>query len=646
MDNIIPAFASGVQNLIDDEIIRPDAAQDELNWLTQDGRIKLMYGRIPVGDENLTPDDLGPTTGLWKGVDAFGNSVFFRKAGPAIQYLDVDSDTWTEIIDGLDPDIDYSFQNYSSLAGAFVIISGENHLFKINLGNVEAYKDMYDAAINDAGDILIDKGRMFMWNCRNAAKTTLKLSHIDPQDSRVYTQVTGESIGSSGMTTYSGTLSAISGTRNSFGLVFYGTVAAGSETFTDNGDGTLTSDRGGTGTIEYLTGSYSITFSDVTTGAVTTDYLWEDSNTNGITDFTYSTPDRDPSEGAIVPQTEGGDPILKVEIGQDGNYYSGKKQSFYRLIISADDTTIDNNVYRRDIGLASKHASVSTSKGIIFVNTANPDKPELTILQRNAVGDNIEPVNLFPQFKFSKFDYSDAFLSTAERYIVLSCKTPSNEVNNRILMLDTLQNSVDISGYNARQFMKDQGNLFVADPITHNVYKIFNGFDDNGLSLNNYWISRGDKYVNLKNSSTTNIGERLKKFRRLRIQGLIGIDQNVEVYVDFDNAGFQLAGTISGQGGYVDYANAQEIGDNMIGDVQIGGDDPAVAYPYFWEMKVKCPKFRKRTIKFVAKNIGYFDVQMMTDWDLLFFEARIPKRFRQKQHVSLTGETDQDNFSN
>jgi hypothetical protein len=77
----------------------------------------------------------------------------------------------------------------------------------------------------------------------------------------------GEVVGPLGSQTYTGLLAhknVVPGT-----LVI--TEAAG-EVFTDNGDGTLTGSAGGTGTIDYDTGAYSVTFNAVTVGAVTADY--------------------------------------------------------------------------------------------------------------------------------------------------------------------------------------------------------------------------------------------------------------------------------------------------------------------------------------------------------------------------------------
>jgi hypothetical protein len=625
-DEAINIFKSGTHNLIDDENIPKDAAQDSKNFITQDGKLKLAYGRKLIGTEG----SVGMIRGLFFGYKVNGTKVLFRKTSTKIQYWN--GSAWADVITGLTASAEYSFSNYSSLAGAFTIISGIDGIYKINTANPGSYVALYDAARNDKGKIMIDKGRLIMWDCANASKTVLKLSWIDRQNATVYTAVSAEVLGASGGQTYAGTLAfkAAGATRNCFAIQISGTVAAGVETFTDNKDGTLTGSRGGTGVINYATGAYSVTFSAITTsGNITANYQWEDSNQKGITDFTFSST-RVAGEGNLISQDIGGDAIFSVKVGQDGAYYSLKQQSAYRLEIAADDNTFTNLVYRTDIGIPYFRASVSTSKGIVFMNTANPDKPELTILQRNPLGDNIEPVALFNHFKFSNYDYSDCCIDTWERYVIIACKRQGSTLNDTILVCDLLQSTVDITYYGARMFAKDSGNLYVGSEITESVYQIFNGFDDEGLAIENYWISKGEQYAKA-------IAEYLKKTRKLRLKGIIDPDQVVEISISYDDAGFEVVGTIRGDASYVDYTNPQVVGGNMIGEVQIGGDDVVEAYPFFMEIKLKTPKFRKRTIKIQAKGIGYFDLDTIIDFDILLFEKRIPKRFRQKQNVSLDG---------
>ena len=42
-------------------------------------------------------------------------------------------------------------------------------------------------------------------------------------------------------------------------------------------------------------------------------------------------------------------------------------------------------------------------------------------------------------------------------------------------------------------------------------------------------------------------------------------------------------------------------------------------------------------IWFVATGIGYCDINTLMDRDVLIFEDRIPKKYRNRQNVSLNG---------
>jgi len=419
------------------------------------------------------------------------------------------------------------------------------------------------------------------------------------------------------------------------------------EVLTDNRMGVLSSLSGATGTINYITGAYTAAFANNVENSqlVQATYFWEDSNNGGLTDFRFSA-DRVAGEGFFLSQDKGGDPIMNVLIGQDGNYYSLKQQRAYQLAISADDTEFTNQIYYENMGIPSLNSGVATEKGIMFINTSNPDKPEMTILQKNLVSSTLIPAVLFSGFKFSLFDFSDSYFDTYERYIVVACKTMGATQNNRILLCNVSDGTVDISPYEARMFAKDDvANFYVGSPITQNVYQIYNGFDDLGQPINNFWIGVADSYGSLKLRAIRwrFIREELKKFRKYRIKGTIATTQSVQVYLSYDDAPFQLIGTILGTGTYVDSDGGSLIGSNFIGQQEIGGGAVTNAYPYFCELKPqKQPKFRKRTVKYVATGIGYFDVQFASDWDLMLFENRLPARFRSKQKVSLDGkQTDQ-----
>lgn len=616
-DQEIKVFKSGVHNLLSEEIIPQDAATDEKNWLSQDGKLLLVPGKLLVGAAGVA----GNVTGEIFGYRTDGIKVHWRKIGSKIQY---DAGTvavpnWVDVITGLTAAADYSFTNYSSLAGAFTFAIGVDGIFKMNNANPGSYIALYNSSKNFKGLAFIDKGRMILWN-RPEDKTGLYGSKIDPQNSTVYTTVTGEAT-----TSLTGTLAFKAGgaTRNAFGIQI--TLTVSGEVYKDNFNGTLTGSLGGTGTINYITGAYTLSAA----GVGLANYQWEDATVGGVADFSHSSP-RVAGEGFQFPQDEGGDPIMNVLIGPDAAYYSLKQQSAYRLSIDSDDLAADNDVYRKNIGIASYRGAVSTGQGIIFMNVANPEKPEMTVLEKNLVGDAVVPKVLFEQFKFANYKYDDCTLDTFDRYIIVACKTTDATSNDRLLLTNVTEKTVDITNYAGRTFANNNGSLFMGSSIVQSVFLLFSGFDDDGFPIENFWSGKGELFET----------EDLKKYRKIRLKGDISVNQSYGVYVSYDNAGFQLVGTVLGSGSYVDYNSPQTIGSNFVGSAQVGGDALSDIYPYFVEIRLKkVPKFRKRKVQFVALGYGYVSIDYHMDWDISTYEGKIPTRYRQKQNVSLNGAT-------
>lgn len=619
-DHNVQKFISGTHSVIDPENIPIDAAQDSKNWITKDGIIELVRGREIVGTEGT----VGTYTNDHWGYKADGTKVHFRKAGTKVQ-VDI-SGTWTDVITGLTETAKYTFSNYQSLAGTFVYVTGIDGLYKIHTANPTSYTSMYNSTKNFKGQSIIVTARMHMWDLPND-KTGHYGSYIDAQDSTVYTTVSGEAT-----TSLTGTLAFKGGgaTRTCFGVVI--TLTGTGEVYTDNNNGVLTGSLGGTGTINYTSGAYTMSAAGVGTAT----YQWEDSNIKGITDFTKSST-RLAGEGFMFRQDEGGDAIQQILVAPDGSFISLKSQSAYQLTIDNTDTNATNLVFRKDIGVLSKTGAVSTGFGIIFMNTANPNKPELTILEKNPIGDNLVPRVLFPQFQFSNFVYDeDTVVDFFDRYVVISCKSVADLENDTLLMGNVNSNTVDRTYYGLSCISKNEGYLYGGSPFELTSYRIFVGFDDLDNSIDNYWTGKDELYDS----------ESLKKFRKLRLKGYIQAGQSYQVYVNYDNTGFQLVGTILSSGSYVDYNDPIMVGAHMVGDGEVGGSGGTTAFSYFTELKMKCPKFRKRTIKIIALGIGYVSIDTLNDWDILKFENRLPKGSRQKQHVDLSGSpVNEDYFS-
>lgn len=625
-------YVSGTQTKIPSENIAQDAASDALNWITFDGHLELARGRQAIGAMGA----LGGIFGEIFAPKVDGTKVHFRKTKNKIQYFD--GSAWQDIITGLTDDSSYTFALYNSLAGAYVLAGGPDGFYKIATANPGSFKNMYVDGTNHKGYIIINEQRTFLWSRFDGTpdKTALYLSKIDPQGTN-YTTVTNEVIATGdGVTThFTGTLAAATGKRFVFGvnINMNPTGIVG----TDNFVGVITG-AGITGTINYATGAYVLDFTvpPALATQVRASYQWEDSNNGGITDFRFTSPTRLAGEGDIIPQEFLGEPIQNVLVFE-GKYYSMKKTSVYELDLTIDDTNATNLVYRADIGIPSLRAAVSTGKGIVYMDTANPSKPILSLLQRNPVGGNLEPINLTPLFKWEDYVIDDeCMVDTWGENIIVSAKTATGEVNDRLFLINVVQKySVDITYYGARTSAKNDGLLYIGDPFTDTVFEIFSGFDDLAEIIENFWAGKDETYGS----------ETLKRYRYIRLKGLIDPSQWYEVFGSFDDGDYTLLGTIRGDASYVDFTNPQSIGTNTLGTENIGGGEVAVAYPYLAQIRVRVPKFRTRKFKFVAGGIGFASIDWETDVDILSFEQKIPKRFRQKAHVSLDGtQTDLPTF--
>ena len=624
MDRIIEVFKSGIHNSLGLEVTPTDSALASENFETSNGKISLIKGVTIFGSQEA----LGSNLGLHKGKDTNGNDVIYAIFGDTLKYWN--GTTWATTATGFDSE-DYSFANYSSLAGEFTFVNGPNRFIKLNNANPDTPIEMYNSTKNFYGDILINKGRMILWN-RHNDKTGFYGSKIDPQDGTVYTTISSEAIGALGATHYTGTLAFKAGgaSRNSFAVTFTATVSAGTELFTDNLDGTLTSNFGGTGTINYASGAYDITFSDTTTSAVTSDYLYEDSTAGGIADFTKSAT-RNAGEGFQFPQDIGGDKILNVLIGLDGAYFSIKQNSIYRLSILEDDVTADNNIYRTNIGIPTKYACISTDLGILMVDTSQGDT-SIQLLEQNAVGNNVKPKKLFVWFDFDAYTYDDAFMTSYHGNTLIFCKKTGSTFNDSIISLNITKKTVDVFNYRGRRAsLLSNGEILVGDSLTKTIYKIFDGFNNLDNVITAFWASKHENHG-------TN---RLKKTRYFYARGSIGRSQNIKVFISLDRSDYTQIGTILGDGSYVSFSNSGAIGVDTLGTTVIGGGTGADVNYFELRVKQKLGKYKTRSIKLVPNGFGEFTLEALGDIDILLYENRLPKSRRSKQNVSISGETNQ-----
>jgi hypothetical protein len=617
-------ISGGIHNRIISTEIPNTAGKDGLNWVTVDGGIELAKGKEILGVEGAS----GKVYNLFYGNKSNGTKVLFVKHGTKISYWN--GSTLVNVITGLSETF-YSFNNYTSITGNYTIIAGAEGIWKIHNANPASALSLYVDGINYKGKMYIDKARALMVDVEND-KTGLYGSYIDKV---TLTTVSTENIGNGNgsQTVFTGTLAFKSGypQANCSGIAIkLGGTQIAKDDF--NGNIVATGATGVAGTINYITGAFSLTFTVAPAsgsgGQIHADYQWESSNNGGITDFRYTTPVRLAGEGFIIRQDEGGDPIYKIVIGSDGAYYSAKQYSFYRLYIDSTDTKPDNQLFRKDIGIPNVNGVVSAGIGIIFMNTANPGKPQLTLLDKNPLGDSLIPVQLFPQFKFENYIYDKCFIDTWDRYIIVSCRTADSTENNILLLCNKDENTVDITDKGMNCYVKDGYDLYGGSPLTETVWKIFSVEDDDGSPLNNYWQSKDD-YTVSKN---------LKKTRKIRVAGQIDRNQKIEVSVSYDNTDYQLIGTILGTSELMDRSTTDMIGGQDVGGNEYGGAGVNTINKFYIEFKLNPIKYETRSVQFKTLGIGKARIETIEDNDIFLYENRMPKRYRIKQNVSLDGQ--------
>ena len=124
----------------------------------------------------------------------------------------------------------------------------------------------------------------------------------------------------------------------------------------------------------------------------------------------------------------------------------------------------------------------------------------------------------------------------------------------------------------------------------------------------------------------------------MRINGAIGPDQKIFVYVAYDNDSYGLLidddhtdGAISGDGSYVDTSASVAVGAPTLGRAEAGGGGDGIsAYNYKTEFKLNSPKFERVKVKFriASTNTGYASVSMYEYFSILKKRNKIVSKYR------------------
>lgn len=596
----------------DIKTLKPGVSPDSLNWVTSkfNDSIALRRGYARLGTTEQT--GLGKVTGLGVGVRYDGTEVVWYSHGRKVKYYDVDTDDTVEVGTDLLPSAadgeDVWFRPYQSLAGSFMYLGSPNSgVYKIPVANPGS---AVDQSVNNYrfGVFHIGQNRSFAGQrngtvAGNNDKTGLYLSYIDKDQLSDFTQVTGESIGSSGSTIYSGTLSAVGSGKT---LMYIAIKEAGGETLNDDRNGNLVGDQGSTGTINYATGAYSVTFNHTTTGAVTADYYHETATSTGILDYSGGLN----GQGKSFRQDDAAGPLMAI-FNINTIEYCLHQLRTWQFTSSLDDTESTNLPYR-NIGIPNPRAAFQTPEGIILADLSRPTEPKFRRMQvmQGTTSETIEPTSISDALDLSPyaFDYCVAFRWGDYEIFCVQDKLNgiANDYNSVMLIRNVVSGAWDKLNYYAHCLAEYQGTLIAGDSISDNIYTLFSGFDEDGDTIENYWTSSD---LNLNT-------EHLKNVRRLVIDGLIQKDQQLAVDLSYDGGPFTHVYTIEGDGSYVDSGVGTTIGAPTLGTNPIGGGGSVTASPFEVDFPINSDRFVHVRVRLRALEVGYVSVNSLTFKDI------------------------------
>lgn len=596
----------------DIKTLKKGISPDSLNWLTGKFKdhIELRRGYARLGETEVTGN--GKVTGLGVGIRYDGVEVPWFSYGRKVKYYNVTTDDTVEVGTNLLPatadEEDVWFQPYQGLAGSFMYLGSPNSsVYKIPAANPGSAVDQ-SVSNYRWGVFHIGQNRSFAGQRNgivsgNNDKTGLYLSYIDKDQLSDFTHVTGEAVGSAGSQNYSGTLAVVGAPKT---IMYLQVTESGGETFTDDRNGNLVGDAGGTGTINYATGAYSVTFNAVTAGAVTADYYHETATTTGILDFTGSAN----GQGKSFRQDDGGGNLMAI-FNINTIEYCFHLLKTWQFTATLDDTTSTNLPYR-NIGIPYPRAAFQSPEGILMADLSRPTEPKfrrMQVLQGTNI-QTIEPSSISDALDLSDhaFDYCVAFRWGDYEIFCVQEKVAevANAFNSVMYVRNVVSRVWDKLNYYASVLGEYNGTLVAGDSISNNVYTLFSGFDEDGDIIENRWTT-GDLNLDTEN---------LKSCRRMVVDGLIQPDQNLEIYLSYDGGSFSLITTIDGQGSYVDSGINTYIGGPTIGSKVIGGGGSTVAHPYEVDFPLNSDRFIHARIKLVATDIGYVSVNSMTFKDI------------------------------
>ncbi len=595
---------------------------DQMNWITgrDKDHIELRRGSVILGNTRRNIPKT-KTQGLGIGIQNDGTQIVFYKFNQSIFYLDPVTNNTIEIGTNILPaaaiDDNFNFMPYQNLAGSYIYGTSKNSgIYKFSVANLGSYLNLGIADYHFAF-AKINRGYMFGMDRRGASansndSTGLYLSVPDSiaGNSTVLTFNVGSGDGVT--KTFTGTI-----TLTPPNTAYFVSITDTVELFTDDKNGHLIGSLGGTGTINYITGAYSVTFNTAPANTQSIDgtYQIEDSTTGGVADFTGTGSD-------VFRQDDGGGIAQAVWSYQGVEYCFHELRSWLLNIdTSQSPTAFDNQPYYEQIGVPSPKAVFPTGEGVLFLNNSNPANPEVSILQIPPGSTNLTvvPVSLSNDLDLSPFGFDDCVVWRWGDFDIMSCADRVNGllqkfngvtfVRNRISGLwNKLDYYIECNGiYN--------GTLVAGDSVSANVYTLFSGFDEDNAVISNF---HKQAYSNLDIQG-------LKTAGYIHLEGLIQEAQQLEVWISLDNGEYYYVFTIKGTGPYVS-SKVIAIGTNTIGTTVVGGgfgSQQVFANEYEIDIPLHTDKFEYISFMVKAIDVGYVSVNRAEYKDIRFKRRRI-----------------------
>ena len=426
---------------------------------------------------------------------------------------------------------------------------------------------------------------------------------------------------------------SISIDTSSFTVYSSGGTIGKCEQFSDDQNGNMVSDKSGTGTINYVTGVYSITFNTAPVAGqnLILSAYEEKPVTQGIANFSTLAPTL-ANQAAFYQQQGYGD--LKTILSFNGEYFCIHKTGTYDLTLPSNDTTkAYQNTYRVNLGIPNRKAAITGGEGIIYLDTLNNVYPQLGTLKVQYASNGVSmlvPNVISEQLDLTSNEFDETVVYEWGDFYILECKSLKNGVpvsnNDTMFVYNKKTGYYGRLDFRANMFESYYGALLAGDSISGDPLILFSGWDDLGYNINNYWKS--------PYSFLGAVG--LKSFNRFVIKGKIQPSQNLNIYLSLDNSQYVLYDSVKGDSIYVNQGIPLEIGGPTLGSNIIGGGGTEFAYAYEAEFKIASDRFNRISVMFKAETavdsngqqidgtgVGYVSVDEFTFKDIRYKSGHI-----------------------